>query len=277
MNLSSPYSPDRSLPRAIGVLTGILLISAGGVYIISFLPVGTGGDGRNIAGASGPPPAPPGYAAEDARSRGGSSPIAGGGLTAWTGLDRPSAPTEQFAPVPQGSYDIDPDFSHADLGAPSAPSGGEASGGVDIADAGSPGSGPTGGAPGAGPVPSTPDLSGTSSGGAAVGGDAPQWQSGAQALASRSRALSGALGRIDRQGSREASRSRSETAEEGSSGEAATASGTGASSTSSPGAPSDPDQVPLGGAEWLAAAGAAYALNRLRGKDGGEEESGDDA
>jgi hypothetical protein len=34
--------------------------------------------------------------------------------------------------------------------------------------------------------------------------------------------------------------------------------------------------VPLGGVEWLAAAGAAYALNRLREEDG-EKESGDDA
>ena len=35
-----------------------------------------------------------------------------------------------------------------------------------------------------------------------------------------------------------------------------------------PGMPSDPNQVPLGGAEWLAAAGAAYALNRLRKREG---------
>ena len=35
-----------------------------------------------------------------------------------------------------------------------------------------------------------------------------------------------------------------------------------------------PNQVPLGGAEWLAAAGAAYALKRLR-KDGGDEDDGE--
>ena len=35
-----------------------------------------------------------------------------------------------------------------------------------------------------------------------------------------------------------------------------------------------PNQVPLGGAEWLAAAGAAYALKRLR-KDGGGEDDGE--
>ncbi|MFB6278589.1 MAG: hypothetical protein ABEK75_03715 [Salinibacter sp.] len=32
-----------------------------------------------------------------------------------------------------------------------------------------------------------------------------------------------------------------------------------------------PAQAPLGGVEWLAAAGAAYALNRLR-KEGSEED-----
>ncbi|PSQ73384.1 MAG: hypothetical protein BRD39_04340, partial [Bacteroidetes bacterium QH_9_64_21] len=54
-------------------------------------------------------------------------------------------------------------------------------------------------------------------------------------------------------------------------------SSTGPGSASGPGTPEDPNQVPLGGAEWLAAAGAAYALNRLREEDGDEEESGDDA
>ena len=44
-----------------------------------------------------------------------------------------------------------------------------------------------------------------------------------------------------------------------------------------PGLPGDndgPNQVPLGSAEWLAAAGAAYALRRLR-KDGGDEDDGE--
>ena len=41
-----------------------------------------------------------------------------------------------------------------------------------------------------------------------------------------------------------------------------------AQTNSGPNTPSDPNQVPLGGAEWLAAAGAAYALNRLRKREG---------
>jgi hypothetical protein len=258
------------------VLTGMLLISAGGVYVVSSLPVGARGGGRSIAGASGPAPAPSGSAAEGARSRGGSSPIAGGGVPAWTGLDRRSVPTEPFAPVPQGRYAVNPDFGHAELGSSSAPSGGGTSGSAAIADAGSPGGGdgPTGGAPGAGPAPSTPDLSGTSSGRAA-GGDAPEWRSEAQALASRSRALSQEVTRLNRE---EASseKAQGERAEQPS-GEASTASGRGGAETNNPGTPDNPDQVPLGGAEWLAAAGAAYALNRLREEDGDEEESEDDA
>lgn len=39
-----------------------------------------------------------------------------------------------------------------------------------------------------------------------------------------------------------------------------------------PSMPATPSQVPLGGAEWLAAAGAAYALNRLRKKNGEDDE-----
>jgi hypothetical protein len=50
-----------------------------------------------------------------------------------------------------------------------------------------------------------------------------------------------------------------------------------AQTNNNPGTPTSPDQVPLGGAEYLAAAGAAYALNRLRknGDDEEDEESDD--
>jgi len=51
-----------------------------------------------------------------------------------------------------------------------------------------------------------------------------------------------------------------------------------AQTNDAPNMPSNPDQVPLGGAEYLAAAGAAYALNRLRkqnGEDDEDEESDD--
>ena len=42
--------------------------------------------------------------------------------------------------------------------------------------------------------------------------------------------------------------------------------------SNAPGTPDPVNQVPLGGAEWLAAAGAAYALNRLRRQSGDSEE-----
>ena len=45
-----------------------------------------------------------------------------------------------------------------------------------------------------------------------------------------------------------------------------------AQSNSGPLMPTNPDQVPLGGTEWLAAAGAAYALNRLRNEEVEEED-----
>ena len=47
-----------------------------------------------------------------------------------------------------------------------------------------------------------------------------------------------------------------------------------AQSNNAPSTPQAPAQAPLGGAEWLAAAGAAYALNRLR-KDGDDEDDGE--
>ena len=49
-----------------------------------------------------------------------------------------------------------------------------------------------------------------------------------------------------------------------------------AQTNSGPGTPEDPSQTPLGGAEWLAAAGAAYALNRLR-EDESDEDDDEDA
>jgi len=47
----------------------------------------------------------------------------------------------------------------------------------------------------------------------------------------------------------------------------------GMAQTNAPGTPNDPSQVPLGGAEWLAAAGAAYAIKRLRDEEEDEDEA----
>ena len=269
MNAPSPYGPDHSLLHAVLVLLGGLGLVAVGAYLLHAADgplsqghrpqlaetqadraaqraLGRASSGRRDGGRLSRAPVP-----------------VGGGVPAWAGSGDGAAPP--MARAPQGSYEVDPDFGAADLGAPSVPSGGATEDGRAIADAG----GPTGGTPQAGSAPLTPNLGDRSFDGSASSGDAPQWRSEAQALASRSRALSNTIGRLDR----EASRSRSETAEGDPSGEATTASGTGSSSTSDPGTPEDPPQVPLGGAEWLAAAGAAYALNRLRERESTDDES----
>jgi len=270
MNSFPPYGPDRSLLLAVGMLTGGLLICMGGAYVISSLSVGLGDGGGSVPDVGGYGPAPSRYAVEGAHGRGGSLSIAGGGVPAWAGSGRQFMPSGPSAP--QGRYDINPNLGHAQLGAPSVSSGGGPGSGA-IADAGTPTGGSfAGGAPGARMGASTPDLSGESSGGTGIGGGAPEWRSEAEALASQSRALSSQLGRLDREGSREASRSRSENAENGPSGEATTASGSGANTNSPPGTPGEPAQAPVGGLEWLAAAGAAYAVNRLRRRSAMDED-----
>lgn len=282
MTNRSPYGPDRSLLHAVLVLLGGLGVVAAGFHLLRTLDNPRSGHSR-IQGGEAPTQSLPQRTAPRSAPAGrgllapggGSAPV-GGSVPAWAGSGGPSAPAGQFAPAPQGNYDVNPDLGRAQLGAPSAPTGDRPKGGGGISDAGRPGeSGPTGGAPAS--SSSAPDLNGRSFGGSATGRERPDWRSEARALASRSRALSNELGRIDRQGSRKASRSRSEDPGNGPSGEATTASAPGASSPSAPDTPGDPPQVPLGGTEWLAAAGAAYALNRLREEDGEEETSEDDA
>lgn len=275
----SPYGPDHSLLHAALVLLVGLGVVAAGFYLLTTIDEPFS-DQSQIPVAETPTQAPPPSSAPRSApagrgllAPGGESAPVGGGVPAWAGADDPSAPSGQFAPGPQGSYDVNPDLGHAQLGSPSDASVGGPGGGAAIADAGPSGEDvPTGEASGAGPPPSTPDLNEEASGRWAAGGNAPQWRSEARALASRSRALSNELGQIDRAGNRE-SHSRSE----GPPGEATTASGSGASASSGPGTPGDPNQVPLGGAEWLAAAGAAYALNRLRKEGGADDETEDEA
>ena len=267
----SPYSPDRSLLLAVGVLVGGILLCFGGAYAVSFLSIGTG-DGVVIANGNEDTSTPSGHALKKApRRRGGASSIAGGRTPGWAGSDLPSTPSRARASSPQDRYDIDPDFGHAQLGAPSVSSGDRPEAGVS-ADAGA-----SGGSSSHGKIPGTafsvPDLGGSSVGRAASGDDGPGWRTEARALARRSRALSTELGRLSREMRRE-SRYETTRKENGPSGDATTASRVGARSNSAPGTPDDPDQVPLGGAEWLAAAGAAYAFNRLR-KTGEEESEGD--
>jgi len=266
---NSPYSSDRSLLLAIGILTGGAVLCAGGFYVLSFLsPTSTGGG--SMVGVQGRIPASSGQTPLVSRRSPRSSPPAAEEGPAWA-RSTPGGVVSGASRAPRTTSDpymVEPDFGHAELGGPSGGAARAPSGGVAIAGTGGSDTDPT---------PSASDLSARSFGGQGAAGDASQWRSEAQTLASRTRALSNALGRIDRAGSREGASSRSKSEEGGSPGEATTASGTGTGTTSDPDTPGDPNQVPLGGPEWLAAAGAAYALNRLRERDGDEPESGDDA
>jgi len=188
------------------------------------------------------------------------APIAGGGLPSWAGSGQSDAPARS---APAGSYEIDPDLGSAELGKGPLSPGAAPSGGAAVADAG----GPTGGAPQAGSAAPTPDLGGGSS------GSATARRSEARTLANRTRALSRQLGRLDQGGSANADASSE-------SSKASTASGDRddrAQTNNDPGTPGNPNQVPLGGAEYLAAAGAAYALNRLRKQNGEGEEEDEEA
>jgi len=276
MNSSSPYGPDYSLLHAVLVLLGGLGVVAAGVYLLSAIDNLSDRSQIRVSDATTQvaPRSPASRTAPMGRrmlAPGSGSPFVGGGVPAWAGSAPQSVSSETGAPVPQGSYEVDPDFGHAQLGPPSVSSG-DGPGAAASTDAGAPsGSSSPGKIPGT--AFSAPDLGGASFGRAASGDDGPGWRTEARALARRSRALSNELGRLSRETRRE-SRYETTRKENGPSGDATTASGVGARSNSAPGTPDDPDQVPLGGAEWLAAAGAAYALNRLR-KTGEEESEGD--
>jgi hypothetical protein len=270
MNASFPYGPDRSLLHAVLVLLGGAGLVAGVAYLLTAFDVPLSrqldGQATEIAAEREARPAPgsagPVPTGQRRRHAGDGAALAGGRLPGW--VARPAPPPRR--PTPSGTYTVEPDFGHAEVGAPSASPDGGASGGAAVADAG----GSSGGAPQTGSVSLTPDLGGESSGGASSSGEPASWRSEARTLASRTRSLSRELGHLDRGDGASSPRSASEAGRR--SGTAATASeGSTPSNVSGPGVPDDPNQVPLGGAEWLAAAGAAYALNRLRNEENDED------
>lgn len=259
---ASPYRPDRSLLLAIGLLVGGAVLCAGGVYILSFLSLDTTDGGTEYASVRDETPVPPRPATNASRPARRSSPLAGGRAPAWA-QSTPS-PRRSIRPVPQAAYEVNPDYGHADLGAPPAFSGMRPStGAAEIEETGSSSAGVN-----AGRGSLTVDFGGGASGGG------HEWRASASILNSRLRALSRAFARMDgANGSLQPPGSRAGGHRSG--GEASTASsGPGPNDTgSAPGPPEDPNQVPLGGTEWLAAAGAAYALNRLRTEEGEDDES----
>lgn len=100
-----------------------------------------------------------------------------------------------------------------------------------------------------------------------------EWRSEASALGRRARALSGALTQLDRSGSSADGGPRAADTGNSASGDASTASTGGPHGPGdTPDPPPNPEQVPVdGGLGWLAAAGAAYAANRLRKQQNGGE------
>lgn len=266
---NSPYGPDRSLPLAIGLLVGGLVICGGGMYALSELSVNAVQRTTEYAGA----PARPSLSAKGASraSRGSQRPPSMDGTVDRNGVPGWARWTPRPAPAPrpssESSYEIDPNFGHAELGTSATPSG--ASPGAGAMTEG--GASSMSGAPDRGGSVPTADLGGKSVPTANDG-----WRSEASTLNRRVRALEGALAGMDRANrSSESRKSHREENRSRSDADASTAStGQGSSNASSPpGTPDDPPQVPVdGGLGWLAAAGAAYAANRLRKKANEDDE-----
>jgi len=262
MPCPSPYSPDRSLSLAIAILTGGGLLVAACVYLFS-----TSAErvtdwhrtqlaetrAQSHAKATGRRPAQrptPTSASGTVGAQTTVPPYGIGRLPVWTGprasvLGKPGTPA-------RNTYDLQPDMGYANLGAPSRGPGRE------VTDSKTDGSGvanSTDNTPTTRSAPWTTDFSTTSS------NQEPGWRSEASTLGRRARALSGALAQRNHSGRSTDGGTR---AEGKTSGDASTPSNK-SSSGNTPDPPPNPEQVPVdGGLGWLAAAGAAYAANRLR-------------
>ena len=261
----SMYSPDRSLSIAGAVLIGGSLLAAAVVYLLTtsagtltdwhrarLTETQTQKEERSTAHrpVRQPDRASRSRSVPNAPRRPSSSPRH---ASSWDESGRSVTPPR--SPT-RGTYDLQPDMSHANLGSPSDDPNSERTSGKVLPTEPAPSSA---GNPSAGSAPLTADLSAESS------SEGTAWRSGASTLGRRARALSRALAHLDR-----ANKSADKTGRAGrsrTSGNASTASANGGprAAADSPDPPSDPEQVPVdGGLGWLAAAGAAYAANRLR-------------
>lgn len=283
MSLPSPYGPDRSLPIAAAVLVGSGLLIAAAVYLLT---TSAGhftvqhqtrvAEGQTSQGAwSGPgrparqsaPLATPGAASGRAQPL----PSSPGRVPDWAGsgtsVTPPRSPTRSAHDLRPDRREevvtgLRPDMSHAELGPPSGGSdpGRSNTGATRAGVKSSPDRGS-----GAGSVPQVADL-GTRSSSASSGGG-PEWRSEASELGRQARALSGALAHLDRSGRSKNANPRSDGTNSPTDGDASTAGANRGSraAANTPDPPPPPPEVPVdGGLGWLAAAGAAYAANRLR-------------
>ena len=272
MNNFSQYRPDRSLVHAVALLLSGCGVVAGGIYVLFLVEpplvrwhqarvteIRAEQRARSATRASRRTQPPPRRAVTKRLPQAGSAPVlAGSGVPVWAGSDGRPAPSTRSAPV--ADYGVEPDFGYARIDGPSPAA--DASGRSGAAMAGS--RGLPAGASGTGGASPSVDLGGTALAAESGGG----WQSEVSTLNSRLRALDRAIAGLNRSNSTAGGTANTQPS---STESIASATRGSRNSSSGPGVPDKPDQVPLGGAEWLAAAGAAYALNRLRKQNGADD------
>lgn len=268
MSAPSPYQPDRSLLLATLILLGGSLLGAAGLYLLTGVPGATGGQNHTSLTVQSGTPSPPSTASPSASSaRAFESSRRTPVPSPLFSVPSPRTGSDKVAPSfsPSGkTYALRPDMSHAEFGSPSGGSDpGRSNSGTARAGTGS----PSDRGPDAGSAPQGIDL-GTRSSSASSGAGA-EWRSEASELGRQARALSGALAHLDRSGRSADEPPRSDGSSSAPDGDASTAATDRGSRAASdpPDPPPPPPQVPVdGGLGWLAAAGAAYAANRLRKK-----------
>jgi len=264
MSGPSPYGPDRSLSIAIAVLIGGGFIVGATVYLL-FTSAGSLADwhrtrlaevqfkteapaeARRSARrrASTPPP-------RERPRRARPTPQTFGRLPALPKSNTPVAPPP--SPTPE-LYDLNPDLSHANLGP--APNANSKPADRHLADNGS-ASVPSGTADmDRAPLSSTLNSRGPRK--------STSWQSEASTIRRQVRALSSTLDHLGRTNKSAQQPSAEHTSASSSAPSGSSPNPRQRSSGSPPAPPDSPPQVPVdGGLGWLAAAGAAYAANRLR-------------
>lgn len=274
MTFPASNGPDRSLLIAATVLVGGCLLGAGTLYLATTLaeelaplrPTHTTAWGEQqrdtaphySAVARPTAPTPPRMGGLRAQSR--SQPLAGGRLPAWA-ESGPTAPPARRPSPPPKTYELRADLSHARVEA--LPSPGETQASAPEAPSNALAASRPSAAPNRSP---SPDLTPES----AASGAETEWTSELSRLNGRLRALDGALAQLNRN---DGSAARGQTkhsqrteALRGESGAERTA--------SAPSPPNEPPQVPVdGGLGWLAAAGAAYATQRLWAQSGAGTET----
>lgn len=241
--MSNPYRHSVWIDVVGVVLFGAVLLGGAGylLYHAGGAAHRLGEGGAVASGGHTAAPAQPGRRARRSAQGAGQSrsPLFGGGRRSTGGRSGVEVPFSEG-----WQEQATPDLAGPSSGAPGAPSGGDATVGAE-------------GPESSGPAIASRGRSG-SGGPARADRGGGGWRAEAQRFSGRARALSNQLGQMVRSGPEEETESSREDAPATTSGRQ-----TSSSASSDPGTPGDPSQVPIGGLEWLAAAGAIYALRRL--------------